>query len=338
MPLNVGILGAGNIGSAHALRLSTEISGARVAAVYDTDAPRAAALADKLDATVSPDPETLIADDAVDAVVIAAPGPTHAPLTIACIAARKPVLCEKPLAETAEASRAVLDAERTYGTRLVQLGFMRRFDLGYRRLRQAILERSIGEVIVAHCVHRNATSALGFTSSMLLTDSAIHEIDIMRYLLGEELVAVQVLAPKRSPLAAEGLQDPQLVLLESASGIVTDVEVFVNCRYGYEVRCEVVGSLGAASLDIPSTGSLTFEGARRTAIAADWRDRFADAYRQQLQHFVDGARAGSISGPSVWDGYAATVVAASCVRALHRGERELVVLGERPPLYREEVA
>jgi myo-inositol 2-dehydrogenase/D-chiro-inositol 1-dehydrogenase len=142
-----------------------------------------------------------------------------------------------------------------------------------------------------------------------------------------------VLRTRPSPLAAENMLDPQLVLLETETGATVSVEVFVNCRYGYDVRCEVVGSTGTASLELPTTGALTRAGARSVAVPADWRIRFGPAYHAELQEWVHGLRDGTVSGPSAWDGYAATAVAESCVASLTSGARTPVELIARPALY-----
>jgi len=324
--LNIGVIGTGEIGADHARRLTAHVAGARVGAVFDVDSGRAAKLAAEVGATAHTTAFGLIDDTGVDAILIAAPSPVHADLTIAAIAARKPVFCEKPLAPSSEECIRVMEAESAAGTRLVQVGFMRRYDEGYERVKGAIDDGSIGDVLLAHCIHRNAQAPPSFKSEMLLTDSVIHEIDVARWLLSEELVAVTVLAGRASPLAPENLLDPQLVLLEAASGAVVDIEIFVNCQYGYDVRCEVVGSLGTASLDAPSTGKLTTAGYRREPVPPGWKGRFGQAYRDELQQWVKGVRDGALSGPSSFDGYAATAVAEACVKSLQTGERVTVSL------------
>ncbi|HUZ19784.1 MAG TPA: Gfo/Idh/MocA family oxidoreductase [Acidimicrobiales bacterium] len=333
MELAVGVIGTGNIGADHARRLATRVAGARVHAVFDLDGDRAAAIAAEVGAVALRSAEEVVDDAAVDAVLIASPGDTHAALALACIAAAKPVLCEKPLATTTEECWKVVEAEAAHGSRLVQVGFMRRYDAGYLVVKQEIDGGRIGEVLLAHCIHRNQSVPPSFTSDMSLTDSVIHEIDTARWLLTEELVAATVVPVRRSPLAAEGLLDPQLVLLEAASGAVVEVEVFVNCQYGYDVRCEVVGSTGTASLEIPTANVVTTAGARSQPVPVDWRLRFGAAYLEELQHFVDAVRAGGVAGPSSYDGYAATAVAESCVRSLKEGQRAQVTLAKRPALY-----
>lgn len=314
-------------------RLARRVSGARVVATFDVNMERSEELAAEHGARAHASAGELIEDPDVDAIVLASPGETHAGLTIRCIEAGKPVLCEKPLAPTVAECLDVLAAEVAIGRRLTQLGFMRRYDSGYLRVKQAIDAATVGDVLLLHCVHRNAGSAAGHTSAMSFTDSAIHEIDTARWLTGEEVVSATVVPVRSSPAAPSGLRDPQILLLGLGSGAVVEIEVFVNCGYGYDVRCEVVGSAGTVSLENPSTGVVTRDGARREPVPEDWRIRFGDAYLLELQEWVDGVARGEATGPSVWDGYAATVVACACVDALDSGREVAVKLVERPPLY-----
>lgn len=333
MVLQVGVIGAGMIGSYHIGRLANQISGARVAAVYDLDTDRAQQIAASVGATAHPDAADVINDDSVDAVVVTSPGDTHAEFALRCIAASKPVLSEKPLATTAADALEVLEAEVKHGTRLVQVGFMRRFDAGYRDVKAAVDDGSIGEPLIVHCVHRNPVVPDTFTSDMLLTDSVVHEVDVTRWLLGDEFTAATVLTPRRTPKAAEHLQDPQLVVLETTSGVIVQVEMYVNAQYGYDVRCEVVGSEGTVALETPSVTALTRQFQRRRSIPQDWRERFDDAFHTEIQQWVRGLEDGTVSGPSAWDGYAATVVTNACVEALETGRRTTVSLEDKPAFY-----
>jgi myo-inositol 2-dehydrogenase/D-chiro-inositol 1-dehydrogenase len=186
---------------------------------------------------------------------------------------------------------------------------------------------------MVHCIHRNASVPPGFTTEMAITDSVVHEIDVTRWLLGQEIVATSVIPVRRSPLAPAGAQDPQLVVLEAASGVVVEIESFVNCQYGYDVRCEVVGSTGVAALGTPGAVTVTRDGARREAMPDDWRTRFGDAYLAELQAWVDALHTGVPAGPGAWDGYVATAVAESCVYSLRSGTKAPVPLADRPALY-----
>ena len=333
MTLNVGVIGTGNIGSYHIGRLAARISGTRVAAVYDVATDRATEIAGQVGAKVHAEPTDVIDDGDVDAVVVTSPGETHTAFVLACIAADKPVLTEKPLATSAEDGLRVLEAEVAHGRRLVQVGFMRRYDAGYRRVRAAIDAGAIGTPLIAHCVHRNAVAPHHFTSEMLPLDSVVHEVDVIRWLLDTEFVAATVLTPRRSPLVSDDLQDPQLVILETSEGAIVDVECFVNCRYGYDVRCEVVGSEGTVELETPVTTSLTRQGVRGRGVPADWKERFDSAFHTEIAEWAAGLHDGSVTGPSAWDGYAATVVTSACVTSLHAGRRTAIALVEKPSFY-----
>jgi myo-inositol 2-dehydrogenase/D-chiro-inositol 1-dehydrogenase len=219
------------------------------------------------------------------------------------------------------------------GRRYVQVGFMRRYDAGYLDVKKAMTDGTIGEPLLAHAVHRNATVPDFFRGEMSLTDSLVHEFDIFRWLFGAEIVAVTVLPVKTSPLAADGMRDPQLAVIQMAGGEVVTVESFVNCQYGYDVRCEIVGSLGTVSLDNPRTTVVITSGRRGERVPADWQARFAPAYVHELQSWVDGLAAGVVDGPSTWDGYAATAVAEAAVDSYAKGERVEVRLAHKPALY-----
>jgi myo-inositol 2-dehydrogenase/D-chiro-inositol 1-dehydrogenase len=316
MSVGVGVIGAGMMGAAHVRCLAREVEGAHVAAVSDVDPARADAAAATGGARVIGDPLELI--DAVDAVVVASFDDTHEELVLACIEAGKPVLCEKPLATTAEACLHVIDAEVAAGRRLVSLGFMRRFDPAYEEIKAGLEDGGVGDVLVVHCAHRNAAAPPIYTSEMLITSSCVHEIDINRWLLGEEIVAATVLTPRSTTRAPDGLRDPQLALLETAGGVLIDVELFVNAQYGYDIRCELVGETGTLRL--------------AEQVAPDFRERFATAYRRELEGWVQGQE----DGPSAWDGYAANAVADACVESLSTGARTEVRMAQRPSLYDQE--
>jgi myo-inositol 2-dehydrogenase/D-chiro-inositol 1-dehydrogenase len=123
------------------------------------------------------------------------------------------------------------------------------------------------------------------------------------------------------------------VLLHLAGGEVVTVESFVNCQYGYDVRCEIVGSAGTVSLDNPRTTVVIGTASRTERVPADWRERFGPAYVRELQAWVTGLAAGRVEGPSSWDGFAATAVAEAAVQSYAKGVRIDVELPDRPALY-----
>ncbi|GAA0614317.1 Gfo/Idh/MocA family oxidoreductase [Streptomyces crystallinus] len=334
-PLGIAVVGTGKMGADHVRRLTSVIGGARVAAVADVDAERAKDVAGPIDGcTAHTDPAAAMAAPGVDAVLIASSGPAHESALLEAFRRGLPVLCEKPLTPDPGGALRVLEAETRLGRRLTQVGFMRRYDAEYVRLKALLDEGGLGRPLFLHCRHRNASSPSFFTTEMLIRDSVVHEVDAARWLLGQELTAVQVLRPRPSSYAPEGLGDPQLVLFETAGGAVVDVEIFVNCGFGYEVRCEAVCERGAASTGA-GTGPVVRSGGRWGGeLPQDFTARFADAYDREVQAWVDATRRGDVEGPSTWDGYMAAVVCEAGVRAQRSGERVPVEPAlERPGLY-----
>lgn len=332
MSLRVGIIGTGMIGQDHIRRLTRVLSGVEVVAVSDIDRDRAKAASPE-GAEVFDTPEALIGADGVQAVVICSWGPAHEDQLLACIAAGKPVFCEKPLVTSTAAALRVMDAEAAFGRRLVQVGFMRRFDADYRRLKAVIDGGTLGAPLLYHSVHRNASVPEGlYNSEMPLNDTLVHDADIARWLLGDEVAGVEVRVPRRSSRGKE-LRDPVFVLLHMASGALVDVEISVNIAYGYDIRGEVSCEAGVASLpNRPATVVSDRHGIRQ-ALPADWRERFVEAYDQEFREWIVVAGRGTATGPSTWDGYAATLVADAALRAAESCRLETIAMRDKPGLY-----
>ena len=332
MSLRVGVVGTGMIGQDHVRRLTRVLSGVEVVAVSDIDQARAAAVAPK-GAEVLATPDALVRSDRVDAVVICSWGPAHEEQLLACIAAGKPVFCEKPLVTSEAAALRVMDAEVAFGRRLVQVGFMRRFDADYRRLQAVGAGGSLGAPLLYHSVHRNAAVPEGlYTSEMPLNDTLVHDADIARWLLDDEVAGVEVRLPRRSRRGKE-LRDPTLVLLHMASGALVDVEISVNIAYGYDIRGEVSCEEGVAALPNRPATVISDRHGIRQAIPVDWRERFIDAYDQEFREWIDAAGQGTATGPSTWDGYAATLVADAALRAAEDRQFAPITLRAKPALY-----
>ncbi|SDS03919.1 myo-inositol 2-dehydrogenase / D-chiro-inositol 1-dehydrogenase [Nocardioides scoriae] len=326
--LRVGVIGAGAMGASHVRTLSESVPAARVTAVYDRDVARAGEVAGAVGAVATDSAEALVASGEVDAVVVASPDFTHADLAVACIDAGKPVLCEKPLAVTAKDALRVVEAEVAGGRQLVQVGFMRRFDPGFLALRRHVADGTLGEVRLVHAVHRNATNSTSTDDATLVTGSMVHELDIVPWLLDDPLVGIRVESP-----VAEGFRDPQLATLWTRSGVMVTVDIFANAAYGYDVRCEVVGTRGTAALSPVAPVSLRAAGREGTALGQDFVAHFLEAYRVELSAWAEAAARGGVDGPSAWDGYLANVAAEAGVASLSTGSREVIDPGERPALY-----
>jgi myo-inositol 2-dehydrogenase/D-chiro-inositol 1-dehydrogenase len=328
--LRIGIIGVGAMGADHAERVVRRTSGARLVAVSDPDGARATALATELDGVrVVDDPLELVADAEVDAVIIASPGFAHAEQLMACLEHGKPVLCEKPLTMDTESALRVVEAEHKTGRQLIQVGFMRRFDPEYAALKQLLDSGDLGRTLLLHNVHRNKTVAETFRSEMIVRDSLVHEVDVARWLFGDEIARITVHAPKPTGLVADGVLDPQFAVFEMASGAIADVEVFVNFQVGYEVRCEAVAEKGSATIGLGVDVLTKRAGHWGGAVPDDFRVRFATAYDIEVQGWVDAAARGGIDGPTAWDGYAAAAVCTAGIQSLQEGRPVAVELANR---------
>ncbi|MFO1202507.1 MAG: Gfo/Idh/MocA family oxidoreductase [Tabrizicola sp.] len=333
MTVRLAIIGAGIMGSDHARIFAEEVPGASVAVICDASTDRAQALAHSLGgAEVARDPEAVIARPDVDAVVIASPDFTHAPLSLACIKAGKRVMCEKPLSQSSAECLTVLQAEQAAGARFVQLGFMRRYDEAYVQMKAALDMGRLGRALMMHNFHRNvSTPAADFTGAMAITNSAPHEFDVVRHVLGTEYASISATQPKRS----DALVAPVCMVLETTDGQVITIEINNNAAYGYDVRAELVGE--AASIALNPVAYTRFDAALTTGTAydADWRGRYHEAYVRQNRAFLRFVQTGTFPtlASSAWDGYAAAVVAEAGVRALASGQKTPVTLIAKPELY-----
>jgi myo-inositol 2-dehydrogenase/D-chiro-inositol 1-dehydrogenase len=334
MTVNVGVIGVGMIGQDHIRRLTKVLAGSAVVAVSDVDLARAKSVAEGVaGARAFATGEELIADPKVQAVVVTSWGPTHEQYVLACISAGKPVFCEKPLATTQEACLRILDVEMKFGRRLVQVGFMRRYDPAYRAMKEAVTSGAIGAPLMMHASHRNPDVPGHYTADMAINDTAVHDVDVARWLLDDEVVATSVLVPRRNRHAGD-LRDPLFVLFEMGSGAIVDIEVSVNIQYGYDIRGEIIGEDGTVELAESNPVVLKTKAGFGGRVPVDWRERFVRAFDIEFQEWLAAAAQGTATGPSAWDGYAATAVCDAGLKALHTGHRAEVSLRDRPSFYK----
>jgi myo-inositol 2-dehydrogenase / D-chiro-inositol 1-dehydrogenase len=331
MTLRIGVIGAGIMGADHARIFAEEVPGITLQVICDADLQRARSAADATGAkNVVSDPLSVISDASVDAVVIAAPDPFHAPLTLACIAAGKPVLCEKPLSQDTSECLAVLAAEEKCGKRLVQIGFMRRFDPSYAEIKTILTRGDLGKALIFHCFHRNVAPAYGFEASMAICNSAPHEFDVARWMLDSDFKSISVFRP-----TSGGETAPVLMVLETLAGQLVNIEVNISATYGYDVRGELVGEKGTAFLRAPVLSDVNLGLKQINSYPADWRPRFVDAYRQQNRAWVKSIKTGKPNlGASAWDGYCSTAVAEAGVEALNTGKTVAVTQIAKPGFYK----
>lgn len=335
MTIKIGLIGLGMIGRDHLQRFKNVITGAQVTAVCDINREAADAVAAEYHATAFYDADELINSDQVDAIFICSIGPVHKAQILSAFKAGKPVFCEKPLTPTADESQEIIAAEVAAGKRLLQLGFMRRFDPGYQALKQTIASGELGEIMLIHCAHRNPSVPESYTLEMAVNDSATHEIDIIRYLLNENIVSVRVDKPrKKTSRAYPHLQDPLIVIFETESGVRIDDELFVNCNYGYDIRCEVIGENAISGLTEQALTYTRSPNGVSRHISQSCMERFATAYDREVQNFVDNISRGSaMTGPSSWDGYVVALVCDAGLASLKDGQKHDVTIPECPALY-----
>lgn len=333
MTIRIAVIGAGLMGADHAKIVAEELPGATLQLVCDMDERRARSVADACGAIeIATDPEGVIARQDVDAVIIASPDFTHAPLSMACIAAGKRVLCEKPLSQASADCIAVMEAERKAGAKFVQLGFMRRYDRSYQEMKRALDDGRLGRALMMHNFHRNVeTPAADFTGAMAITNSAPHEFDVVRYVLGTEYAAISAFQPTRSDARVA----PVVMVLETVDGQLVNIEINNNAAYGYDVRAELVGERGTVATNNVAYTRTELALTQSTGYDADWRTRYYDAYRRQNRDFLRFVMTGDFPGTAsdCWDGYCAAVVAEAGVRALKEARRTPVQMIAKPEFY-----
>ena len=334
MSIRIAVIGAGIMGADHARIVAEQLPGAVLQVVCDAAPARAREIAERYGARdVASDPIATLSRADVDAVIIASPDDTHATLSLAAIDAGKPALCEKPLSQRPDECLAVIDKELAQGRPFVQLGFMRRFDPAYREMKSALKEGVIGRAVMMHNFHRNVEAPANFTGQMAISNSAPHEFDVVRHVLDTEYSAISVFQPGR--LSTAGVGAPVFMVLETHDGQLVNIEVNNNAHYGYDVRGELVGELGSVQLASPVHTRLNVGRQAATRYAADWRPRFANAYRLQDQAFVAFVDTGVFpaDAATAWDGYRAALVAEAGILALHERRRVTLDRLDTPRLY-----
>lgn len=332
--LKIGVIGCGAIGKDHIRRLHDLVPEADVVAVSDYFLESAEKVGAQYAAQVFETGEELIASENVQAVVVTSSDSSHAGYVKECLKYNKYVFCEKPLAETAAECEEIIMLEKAEGKRLVQVGFMRRYDPGYIEMKKIIDSGELGKPLMIHAAHRNFSQPPGFVTAMGVSNVAIHEIDICRWLLDDEYKHGLVVKVKQSVNSPEAqYHNPQLVLLQTESGATIDIEVQVSDAYGYDIQCQVVCENGTINLPEPDSVTVRQNAQIQYYILKDWKDRFITAYDVELNNWVKAVLNNNLTGPSSWDGYAACV-AADALNA-SRGQNEFVPIKmiDKPELY-----
>ena len=332
--LRVCVIGTGAMGADHIIRINTRMSGGIVTAIVEPDAKRAAeALKHAPEAKQFANISDAIASGLIDAALVATPGQFHEEVLLPIITAGLPVLCEKPMTPDVPSALRIIEAEVARGKKTIQVGFMRRFDEGYIELQKQISSSALGELLALHCAHRNPSVPDWYGNEMLIADSVSHEIDIVRFLTGSPIVSAEVKQLKRNKLAPERLNEPILVLLETESGVIATVEMNVSVQFGYQVITEAVFQKGVSEIG-RSNGMTTWEAGRSsTAEHVSYLTRFARAYDDEIQSWINAAKIGQLGGPNAWDGYLSVAVVEAGLKSLKSGEKIDATYVAKPALY-----
>ena len=247
--IKVGIIGIGAIGSDHLNRLANTIPNVEVVAVNDVVPGRAQAALDKfgIEAKDYADYHEVINDPEVEAVVITANNEAHFEIVMASLEAEKYTFCEKPLALAADECLKIMELEQSKGRRLLQVGFMRHYAPEYQQLKKIIDSGEIGLPLMADCHHFNQMQPANYDSSRNIVETAIHEMDIMHWLLNDTYKNVKVYLPKATSAVQDpSIHDPQVIVIETTTGINIVLRAFVRCQYGYDIKCDIIGEKGVA--------------------------------------------------------------------------------------------
>ncbi len=293
----VGVIGTGGMGARHALNLHTHVASARVSAIYDLDpahARNAAAAAGT--PRVFDDPHNLIDSGDVEAVVIASPDPTHADLAAACLRAGKPVLCEKPLATTAERAFQVVQQEVDAGRRLVSVGFMRRFDPAHLAVKRAIEAGMIGRPMLFKGASRAAMMPGDLPIATIMTNSAIHDLDSARWMMGRDPKEIAVRALRTHEHFPPEARDLFLITQVLDGPSLADIEVSMATEYGYDIEATVVGEKGVLETRQPDVALLRSAGVRGYKYPKDWLERFQAAYVAEVEEWIASLQEGRAFG------------------------------------------
>lgn len=333
--LRIGLVGTGGIGRTHIERINTRLQGGKVVACSDPAGAFGLKIAEQFGIKGYENPSDMIKDQEIDAVMVTTGDAYHKQYVLESIKAGKYVFCEKPLAAKADECKEIVEAELVAGKKYVQVGFMRRYDTGYLQLKEAIESGKYGEPLLLHCAHRNPSVPDDWDNSMAVENSMVHEIDVLRWLLGEDYVSAEVVYGKSTNNGPKDLHDPQIMILKTKSGVRIDVESFVNNHNDYDIKCEIV--CDGAVLNMPQPNYISINAAASTsrAMYKDCFQRFADAYNTEIQMWINASKKGYVDGPDAWDGYACQVAAAAASKARETQTVCPVVYDEMPELYKK---
>ena len=324
-PVRIGLVGTGRIGSSHAEVIARRVPGARLVAVADARPGAAQPLADRLGCRAADDPEQLLADPEVEAVVIAATSTAHADLIVAAAGAGKAVFCEKPMSMTlADADRA-LAATRAAGVPL-QVGFNRRFAADFAAAREVVAAGGIGTPQLLRSLTRDPGLADpgAVPPWTIFTQTLIHDFDALLWLNpGAEPVSVYAAADAlvAPEFKTSGLLDTAVVVITFDNGAIATAEASFSAAYGYDVRGEVFGSAGMVTAGDGAATSMVHatSAGRQIRTARSDVAVFQHAYTAEFAEFADAVREQRAPAVTGEDARRALAVALASIASFEQG-------------------
>lgn len=296
--LQIGIIGAGRIGRVHAETLAFRLPEAQIAAITDIDREAAQSVAARCNVSnLAASSSEIFADPQIEAVLICSPTPTHADLIVAAAAAGKHIFCEKPIAHSLREIDRALAAVETAGVKF-QVGFNRRFDSNFARVRKAVATGEIGVPSLMHLISRDpAPPPISYirTSGGIFADMTIHDFDMARFLIGDEVeeiyTAAGVMVDPEIGLAGD--LDTALVVLRFRNGVIGSIDNSRRAAYGYDQRAEILGSKGKIATEncypnqtVVSSGDAVY----RDRPLYFFMERYTESFVAELRSFVNAVR------------------------------------------------
>ena len=333
--IGIGVIGLGRMGQVYATFSASQLADANLVAVADMRADVVASFADRIGgAKTYTDYHDLLADPNVQAVIVTTPTSTHREVVIAAAAAGKAIFCEKPTALTLTATNEMIVAVEKAHV-MFQVGFMRRFDTGYAAAKRQLEAGAIGDPVTIRSIGRDPfRTSLEYAnpavSDGLILDMAIHDFDLLRWLMGDEVqrVYTEVASLVYPELETVGDVDNAMMNLRFERGGLGNVEVSRTANYGYDIQCNVIGTKGALQIGYLQETPvllLTPEGARHDVVP-HFPQRFGAAYTAQIAHFVECLR--DDKPPSVTHVDARAALQIGLAATLSQHESRIVYINE----------
>ena len=335
--IRVGVIGTGRIGRLHIEHIAQDIPEAELVALCSLDPPSMDSLAEQFNvAQTTNDYTDLLTDPQIDAVLITSATNTHVEISQAAAIAGKHIFCEKPIALDLKQIDETLAIVEEAGVKF-QVGFQRRFDASFMRVREAVASGEIGDPHITRITSRDpAPPPIEYikVSGGIFLDMTIHDFDMARYLIGDEVVEIYATGSVRvdPEIGAAGDIDTAVITLQFKNGVIATIDNSREATYGYDQRVEVFGSKGMVTVANPLRDTVTFSGSKATRAALPpyfFLERYKAAYLSELQAFCACVQEGTSPPVTGEDGRAPVVMGLAALKSLR--ENRPVLLSEISP-------